>query len=60
MSDHESSQFQYAVTEAFLRVMRAKRPDVLWSAVEPDEIRESIPDPDNSDTFPDRPTRAAA
>lgn len=59
-SSTRPSDFQHAVTEALLRVMQAKRPDVLWSAVQPDEIRESVADPDNFDTFPDGATRTAA
>ena len=38
--------------------MRAKRPDLLWSGCEPNESRELVSDPDDLDTFPDRPSRA--
>ena len=53
------SDFQRAVTEAFLRVMRAKRPDLLWSA-KPGEIGEVVTDPDDGHAVTDRPTRATA
>jgi hypothetical protein len=56
---HEYTGFQRAVTDAFLRVMRARRPDVVWSAREAGEIGEDIPGPDDLNTLPDRPTRAA-
>ncbi len=56
----EPSDFQRAVADAFIRVMRARRPDAVWSASEPREIRELVSDPDHRDTIPDRQPRAAA
>ena len=57
MSDH--TDFQRAVTDAFLRVMKEKRPELLWSA-KPGEVGKVIPDPDDGDTLTDRSTRTAA
>ena len=60
MSAHEPSDFQRAVTDAFIRVMRARRPDAVWSASEPGKVREVVAEPDDRDTIPDRQPRAAA
>jgi hypothetical protein len=67
VSGREPSEFQLAVAGAFLRIMRARRPDVVWSvdengysAREPGEVREGIAHPDDPDALSDGPTRAAS
>jgi hypothetical protein len=54
----DGSDFQRAVSDAFIRVMRARRPDVLWSAHEAGEAREVVSEPNDASTLPDR-ARAA-
>lgn len=56
----EQSAFQRAVTEAFVRLMRARRPELVWSAREAGKVGEVVPEPDDSDTLPDGTPRAAA
>jgi hypothetical protein len=60
VTTHEPSDFQLAATGAFLRIMRVRRPDVVWSAREPDEVRDVVSEPDDPNTLPDGTTRAAA
>ena len=60
MSDHEPSDFQRAVTDAFVRIMRTRRPEVVWSASEAGKVGEIVPEPDDPNALPDGTTRAAA
>ena len=52
--------FQQALSEAFLGVMRARRPDCVWSAAEPRKGGQCLTDPNDASALTDRPTRAAA
>jgi hypothetical protein len=51
--------FQGSVSEAFLAVMRARRPELLWSIREAGKGGEEVASPDEVDTISDRPPRAA-
>jgi hypothetical protein len=53
------TDFQRAVSDAFLRVMRAKRPDVLWSA-QTGQVGGVVTDPEDLDPIADGQPRAAA
>ena len=54
-----STAFQAAVAAAFLRVMRARRPDLLWAIRETGKAGERLAEPDERDALADRPTGAA-
>ena len=55
----DPTPFQAAVAAAFLRVMRARKPELLWAIREAGEPGESLTDPDERDALGDRPSGAA-
>jgi hypothetical protein len=55
----EQTPFQAAVAAAFLRVMRAREPELLWAIREAGKAGEGLADPDERDALIDRPTGTA-
>jgi hypothetical protein len=51
--------FQAAVAAAFLRVMRARKPELLWAIREAGKSGERLADPHERDALVDGPTGAA-
>jgi hypothetical protein len=43
----ERSAFQQGASQAFIRVMRARRPDLLWSVAKPREVGKLVTLPHN-------------
>ena len=60
VSERQSSDFQRAVTEAFVRIMRARRPDLVWSARETRKVGKVVSEPDDPNTLSNGTPRAAA
>ena len=59
MKPDEPTPFQAAVAAAFLRVMRARKPELLWAIRETGKAGERLTEPHEGDALVDRPTGAA-
>lgn len=54
MTPKPLTPFQRTVGAAFLAIMRARRPDLVWTLREPGKIREDVPGPGDRDALSDR------